>query len=51
MSAIEIALASVLITTLLGLGFALAAIRTPASRKEMGIRLQDDDFDWTDSRD
>jgi hypothetical protein len=49
MSAIEIALASVIVATLLGLGFALTAIRTPASRKEMGIRLQDDDFDWSDS--
>jgi len=49
MTLIEIALASVIIATLLGLGIALTAIRTPASRKEMGIRLQDDDFNWSDS--
>jgi len=51
MTLIEIALASVIIATLIGLGIALTAIRTPASRKEMGIRLQDDDFedfDWID---
>jgi len=48
MTLIEIALASVIIATLIGLGIALTAIRTPASRKEMGIRLQDDDFEWID---
>jgi hypothetical protein len=51
MSAIEIAIALVLVATIVGIGLLFGAIHSPSARKEMGVRLQDDDFDWIDPRD
>ena len=49
MTAIEIAIALVLVATIVGIGLLFGAIHSPSARKEMGVRLQDDDFDWSNS--
>jgi hypothetical protein len=43
MTLIEIALLSIFLALVIGLYQVLDALRTPASRREMGVRLHEDD--------
>lgn len=45
----DVTIALLAVSAIVGFIIVMNAIRKPADRREMGIRLSDDDFDWDNS--